>query len=121
MDHFGCVAAIQEKGHCEVWIYQGGAKALTSYEREWADTKEFLGKLLVDGGVPASLISPAARFFDDLESLGCETSVDHYLDGDEVIDLASRSFRVLYVPVTRHGVRSFATKEKRLPSAVIFF
>lgn len=98
VDHFGCAAAIKEKRHCEVWIYQGGAKELTSYEKEWANTREFLKKLLENAGVPASFISPTARLFDELEVLGCGTSVDRYLQNDDVIDLASRRFKVLRVP-----------------------
>jgi len=98
VDHFGCAAAIQEEANSEVWIYQGGAKALTSYEKECAGTKEFLKKILKNSGTPESLISLTIHLLDEIEGLGCKTSVSRYLQEDDLIDLASHRFKVHCVP-----------------------
>lgn len=97
IDHYGLAGRLKEETGCEIWIHAAGQEELFSLEHPEALAAE-LRETYADHGVHGTELDEITSFEDWRRFVHSVVQADHWLAGDETLEVGGRSWKVVHTP-----------------------
>jgi glyoxylase-like metal-dependent hydrolase (beta-lactamase superfamily II) len=98
IDHIGLVEILAKRSGAEVCAFDQLAPWLADYKREMEENDSFAAKIMLRNGIPQDVVYALRAVSASFRAWGASAQVTRPLAEGELLDFASRSWRVLHRP-----------------------
>jgi glyoxylase-like metal-dependent hydrolase (beta-lactamase superfamily II) len=98
IDHIGLVEILAKRSGAEVCALDRLAPWLAEYKREMEENDSFSGEIMLRNGIPQDVVYALRAVSASFRAWGASAQVTHPLAEGELLEFASRRWRVLHRP-----------------------